>query len=349
MLKTCVLALCTGALLQADPTPKIERDPEALGVPFQRYYTQDSFGRRVTFYLSIAPSDAAAERRPVALIILGSGCQSVFQKHGNQVGGGLQMLLRQEAKGRVRVLVGEKPGVKYLDEAKRPGTAEGASEEFLAEHTLPRWAEANGAALRAVWTLPDIDRARTLVMGHSEGGRVAARVAAELPAVTHVASLAGGGPTQLFDLLHQMRQPRPGDGPDAGEQRVAKVLAEWKNILADPDSTTKFWLAHPYRRWSSFLKTGTTDELLRSKARVYLAHGTEDTASHVVTFDVARAELLARGRDVTAERIAGGDHGFRPKDAPPGPPKEMQALFGRVLTWFLAEAPAPGPTSGVAR
>ena len=46
-----------------------------------------------------------------------------------------------------------------------------------------------------------MDAARTLVIGHSEGGIVAAYVAAKLPKVTHVASLAGGGPTQLFDFV----------------------------------------------------------------------------------------------------------------------------------------------------
>ena len=48
---------------------------------------------------------------------------------------------------------------------------EAASAEFLTEHTLPRWAEANCAALRAAWTLPNVDAKRTLAAGHSEGLR----------------------------------------------------------------------------------------------------------------------------------------------------------------------------------
>ena len=83
------------------------------------------------------------------------------------------------------------------------------------EHTLPRWAEANAAALKAAWTLPGVDAGRTLVIGHSEGAIVAARVAADLPGVTHVASLAGGGPTQLFSLAELASRPRPDGGTAA--------------------------------------------------------------------------------------------------------------------------------------
>jgi pimeloyl-ACP methyl ester carboxylesterase len=226
--------------------------------------------------------------------------------------------------------------VKFLDAPKRPGTAEGASEEFLKEHTLPRWAEANVAALRAVWTLPGIDRSRALVVGHSEGGIVAARIAAELPGVTHVASLAGGGPTQLFSLAEIRGQPRPGDKPGDATRRMQAVYDEWARIQADPDSISRFWLGHPYRRWSSFLKTSVEAELLRTKARIFLAQGTLDAAVPVTGHDVLGAELRVQGRDVTAERLEGADHGFRRQDDPKDSTQGMQALFGRLLEWFLA-------------
>lgn len=335
---TIFTALLWVVTVSAAP-PVVREDPTDLGMPFQRYTTEDSLGRTITFYLSKVKEDKEA-KRPVVLFVQGSGCQSLFKKQGDRIGGGIQNLLLQEAKGRVRVLVVEKPGVKFLDDPQRPGSAIGASEEFLKEHTLPRWGEANAAALRAVWTLPGIDPSRTLVMGHSEGGLVAARVAAELPAVTHVASLAGGGPTQLFSIVEFVTLPRPGETAEEAGKRRQSVYDEWAKIQADPDSIEKFWLGHPYRRWSTFLKHSVIAELLRGKARIYLAQGTADTSQPHLGHDVLYAELSAHGRDVTAERIDGADHGFRPKDAQPGPPAEMQAVFGRVLEWFLSEKKA---------
>ena len=315
--------------------PGGEADPALANVPFQRGLTSDSLGRTITYYLSRPAGNEQGIKKPVTLLILGSGCQSVFTKRGERVFGAYQNTFQQEAQGRSRVLIVEKPGVKFLDAESRPGSAEGALEEFLKEHTLERWAEANAAALRAVWTLPGIDATRTMVIGHSEGGIVAARIGALLPQVTHVASLSGGGPTQLFDLADLRRQARPDDKPGDAERRVQKVYDEWAKVQTDPESISKFWLGHPYRRWSSFLKCSVTDELLRGKPKIYLVQGSSDTSVSVKSFDVVLAELKARGRDVTAERIDGADHGFRTQDTPQGSPEGMKAVFGRLLEWFL--------------
>lgn len=143
----------------------IERDATPLGTGFGRHSTRDKLDRPITFYLSLAA--ASKERLPLAVFVQGSGCSSQFMRRGDRVNGGLQNLLLEAVRGRARVLVVEKPGVNYLDEAQRPGSAEGCSPEFLAEHTLPRWAEAVGAAIRAAQTLPGIDTTKTLVIGHS--------------------------------------------------------------------------------------------------------------------------------------------------------------------------------------
>ncbi|HLK56069.1 MAG TPA: hypothetical protein VKU00_05880, partial [Chthonomonadaceae bacterium] len=152
------LAICLVLLLligAAPPPnkPMIEKDPVDLGTHYTRYFTRDAFGRQITFYLSQPQSGSA--RLPLAVFVTGSGCVSNFTKHGDQIYGGLQNLLQRSLKGQARVMVVEKPGVRYLDMPAQPGSATGCSQEFLEEHTLPRWAEAVGAAIRAVVTLPD--------------------------------------------------------------------------------------------------------------------------------------------------------------------------------------------------
>lgn len=336
-LVAAVVATAAGGAVPA------ERDPTDLGVPFERWSVADALGRRITFYLSRAPSPAPG---PLVVLVQGSGCTSLFRQRGDRVTGGHQSLLRQAVAGRARVLAVEKPGVRYLDDRpERPGEAAGCSREFLEEHTLPRWAAAIEAAVAAARGLPGIDASRTLVTGHSEGGLVAARVAADDPRVTHVASLAGGGPRALFDLAEAARRRA---APGEAEARVAEIYRQWALVLADPERADRFFLGHPYRRWSSFLRTSVLEELARTPARVYLAHGTEDAAVPVAAFDLLLAELRARGRDVTAERLAGADHGFaRPGDG--GGAAGMQALLGRVAGWFLDGQPGAGPTGGGAR
>ncbi len=338
MVLALVVGIAAGSCSTASPRlSRAQLDPSDLGIPYERYTVPDSLGREITFYLSRPPAARAGARLPVVLFVQGSGSQSLFRRYEGMVVGGYQDLLLDAADGRIRVLAVEKPGVQFLDFPTRPGEAEEGSEEFLREHTLERWAEANVAALRATRALAGIDRGRTLVLGHSEGGLVAARVAAELPDVTHVASLSRGGPTQLFDLVLSRSRPRPDDSPGDAGRRVEALYREWEQIRADPDSTTRFWMGHPYRRWSSFLQASLTEELLRTQARVYVAHGTRDGSTPVTSHDVLVAELRARGRDVVAERVEGADHTFAQPGEPPASAGGMRALFQRIVAWFLAE------------
>jgi dienelactone hydrolase len=323
MILLCLLLLDTGPVFQKDST--------ALGIPFDRFTTKDGHGRTITGYLSQLPRDSAGKKLPVILYISGSGCQSNFFKRDDRIHGSIQNLILGMVKDRARVLIVEKPGVNFLDFPKQPGTATEGSKEFLEEHTLPRWAEANVAALKAVLAQPEIDGSRVLVTGHSEGGIVAARVSAELPQVTHVAPLGCSGVTQLYSLAELARRRAP---EGKGAAYVDKVYEEWAKILAKPDSIEDFWMGHPYRRWSSFLTHSVVDELKRSKAKVYLAHGTADDADAVQGFDMMRAELRAHGRDVTCERIEGGDHGFSTTGAK-GQADGMRKVYTNVVDWFL--------------
>lgn len=316
--------------------PELVTSAKELGIPFDRYQVLDEFSRPVTYYLSTAAKDAAG-KVPLVVWIQGSGCNSMFSKAPDgRVSGGMQMLVRKAAGDRARLVVVEKPGVKFLDDPKTPGTAMGCSEEFNHEQTLERWSAAVAASLEAALTEPGIDSSRVMVGGHSEGGIVAATVAARCPEVTHVAVLACGGPSQLFDMAEIARRPRFEDEPEwEREKRVDEVYKTWARISEDPMSTTKFEWGHPYRRWSTFLASSTLDALLKTKAKVYLAYGTEDQAVPVTSSDVLRAELVRRGRDVTCERIVGVDHGY----AVPGE-KGYEGL-NKVLTgtveWYLAE------------
>lgn len=365
-----LLALAfTAAPVRAEPPagPAPIATAKDLGIPFDRYHTIDRYGREITYYLSAGTKaqrhegtkDEGTEARrdagtkgeegtkeggsaaagpaklPIIVFIQGSGCSSVFSRNPEgKVGGGMQMLLFQQAAGRARILVVEKPGVNFCDLPPQPGTAIDCSEEFLKEQTLERWAAAVGAALESALTLPGVDPQRVLVCGHSEGGIVAAAVAAEHPEVSHVGVLANGGPSQLFDMAEIARRPRfDGESEEEREARVEEVYDTWARIMDDPQSITKFEWGHPHRRWSTFLSASTLELLNKSAARVYLAYGTADQAVPVASVDVLRAELIRRGRNVTCERIIGVDHGY----SRPGATgyEGMRGVLARLTEWFL--------------
>jgi hypothetical protein len=133
----------------------------------------------------------------------------------------------------------------------------------------------------------------------------------------------------LFSLAELARRDAP---PGKAALVMQEVYDDWAKVLTKPDSIEDFWMGHPYRRWSTFLKDSVLDELRRSKAKVYLAQGTADLADSIIGFDVMRAALMVESRDVTAERIEGGDHGFDVKGQVGG----IQKVFGNIVEWFLS-------------
>lgn len=308
-----------------------------LAIPYDRYEVGDALGRTITFYVSTTTEgEQPAPNKPLVLFIQGSGCGSVFNLAADlRIHGGLQNMVRDLGRDRVRVMVVEKPGVKYLANPMPPGEATQCSEEFNAEQTYDRWAAALTAALRAAVELEGVDRSRVQVMGHSEGAVMAPRVAADNDdLVTHVAALSGGWVTQLYELGQLAWEPETPDEPlDARAQRLAEIYATWDKIRADPNSTTEFAWGHPYRRWSSFFQASASEQFLRTRAKIYLAQGTADKSTPVEGFDMVRAELSRRGRAFTSERLLGADHGYRRPDDKGW--EGMQNVLQNVLNWFL--------------
>jgi predicted esterase len=306
------------------------RDPESpADIPYTRYFTTDRFDRRITFYVE----GKLDERLPLVGCILGSGAFSNFIRGGDRTLDA-HRTAREAFAGRAHVLIVEKPGVEFLEQHPDRGTAKQASTEYREQHTLERWSEAVSAALRAARSLPLSDSSRCLLIGHSEGGIIMGRVAAENAFVTHVAALAGGGPTQLFDLIESARAGRLySDLPSDPDAQAAKLLADIAEIRSDPDNADKLFLGHPYRRWSTFWNSSTADELLKTRARIFIAQGTADRNVSVTSFDVLYATLLAGGRQVTARRITGADHGFGFADQPRR--DGWKEVFEEVRDWFV--------------
>lgn len=322
--------LVTARMTQPAPE-SLQSLGQVPGQPYEQFALQDRAGRKLTIYVSERPK--TTQSVPLVLYIQGPGCGSLFAKRGSQVvvtsGHGTFV---EALTGRARVLIVEKVGVEPFvqqDECEKLTT-------FNEQHTLERWADALSDALAATRGLPGIAQDRLLVAGHSEGGVVAARLARSVPAVTHVALLAGEGPSQLFSLIQLARTGALfREISSDPEKRVNYVLDEWKRIQAEPDRADKFFLGFAYRRWSSFLRTSPLEELGATSARIYVAQGLDDRAVAPVSADVLFAQLVARGKAVTYERTPGADHSFNVATTPKvdGWRRQLDA----IARWFLSD------------
>lgn len=296
---------------------------------YAAYRTTDKFGRTIRFYIT----KPDGTEMPAALFVEGSGCESRFRQGKNgPVPNGGHFAVAQALGKSARVIVVEKPGVPFL----RTGGRCEQLPEFNRELTLDRWVEANNAALQASRKLPGVKASGTLVIGHSEGGLVAAKLAGDSPkSISHAAIVAGGGNTQLFDLITIARKGIFFNGvSSSADERVKYVTGEWAKIQAKPFSDRDFFFGFAYRRWASFLRSSPIAELQRTSARVYVAQGTADTAVDPASADALYAGLLTAGKNVTYDRVENADHSFSITDSQED---GWSGLFVRIRDWFAGK------------
>jgi pimeloyl-ACP methyl ester carboxylesterase len=333
-----VLALPTVlAALPADaqqPKPRVVADfPEQF--PYRAFDAKDTLGRTIQFYLSEAD---ARDDRPLILVLQGSGCASNFLKRDGRVAGSWFAFVRQATKQRAQILLVDKPGVKLFDFPERPGDTTGCSEEFLREHTGDRWITALSAALAGVETLRGTKPRAILVLGHSEGGVMAPRLAARHKGITHVAALASAPVSQLHDFVEMADRTTGIYASQTGSRadHLANTLDAWRAIQSDPDNDSKRVFGHTHRYWADKFAPVQYDPIARSGAKIFLAYGDRDENSLPSKQDQFAIEMMIRKADLTWIRIPNVDHGFAAKGEASG--AGMKAVIECAVSWFFDES-----------
>ena len=173
-----------------------------------------------------------------------------------------------------------------------------------------------------------------MVIGHSEGGIAAARVANRMhQKVNYVCIMAGEGPSQLYSLYTFARSGEFFSEKGATDQeRTDFVVAKWYAIIQSPYSTDKYFWGFTYLRWYSFLSTSVIDELSQYKGSVLILQGEQDKNVNPETAVIAYASLLSKGVDVTLKMYPGADHSFYIKS---GNGNGWETALKDALNWFF--------------
>jgi pimeloyl-ACP methyl ester carboxylesterase len=291
-------------------------------------------GSTLTFFLANF-DNALDARKPVMVVLDGSGASSAFyEMDDGRVGYGVYGLIGERACAAYHVATAEKRGVPF-GQLGTPGTAVNAPLEYRQHATFEDRVSDVQLLLDALLSDPMVDSTRVLLVGMSEGADVAAGVAAVDPRVTHVAFLSGAGASQLFDLmvLRRKQMSAAGASPEAIEASVAALEADYARIFASPEDDEKLFMGHAYRRWASFFRQQPADNLARTKAKLFLAHGVRDQSVPIESFDYLTTELMRRGRtDVTIRRFTDRDHSLM---KPGGDPsyEGLLELIDEIVAW----------------
>lgn len=253
-------------------------------------------GSVISWYLE---KPQTTEKAGLIILAQGSGCQSVTTSEN--------MKLARSAFPDLTALTVDKYSVETGDNPPDPFDKD-CSASFRAHHTMTQRVEDYLQVLESLRQAPWWN-GQLVLFGGSEGGDIAARLAAKTKADAVILLSTGGG-TSFGEMVKQSME---------GEMLINKVPKEhWPQVdkefahaRANPQSS-ETWAGSSYRFWADAIDHRPVDAMLQSDAALLLIQGSADTSTPVSN---ARMTLdafdKAKRCNLTYWEFAGYSHGMQ--------------------------------------
>ncbi len=290
-------------------------------------------------FIKVDPS--LKKKKPVLLFCQGSDPTPLFVDLGNGtkflIGGGLSNIEYRKIAEDYHIIVISMPStpvtvpVQKLDDAFRyvqdKSKPNNYTSEFIDNNYLDNYVDRGNAVLNYLMNQKWVDETKIVVFGHSQGSKVAAKIAVSNPNVTHL-GLFGANPNGRIDQM--IREQR--DAAEKGKitwEKAEENIAYWENLWKDINNPDSLAIHPEYKAWKTFSEP-FIDDWLRLEMPVYLCYGTNDIVADLC--DVVKLEFIKKGKDnLTVKRQHNLDHNFF--EQPPNAKKI--AHWKPVMTEFL--------------
>lgn len=154
------------------------------------------------------------------------------------------------------------------------------------------------------------------VLGHSEGTDVISKLVALNSKITHICYAAGSGYAHLYDEVQFIRRKMfNGEITATNAEAKLKMLYEGvDSVLADPNSTTKYFDGDTYKWWFEEINKPPIENLVKLTIPIFLVHGSSDTKVPVEGSDYIKAEFVRlKKNNLTYKVYLNCDHDFKEK------------------------------------
>ena len=218
----------------------------------------------------------------------GSGCTDLGKKWLPRVAEGMGIEARYVALDKRHVAKG----------AIGDGGSATCSSAFNAHDTPRKWmADYMDFLSRTLEAQPGCWK-NVVLVGGSEGGALAARIARARSDVTHLIIVGDGGWSMRENLSALM-------GADVVEDA-------WKTIAREPDRTDAFWLGHAHRYWFDTFDHAPQADYLALQIPVLIGFGERDRSVPVASAqDLLRAAHAAGKQNIGLVVYPGADHSLQ--------------------------------------
>lgn len=228
------------------------------------------------------------------------------------------------------VLVDEKnlnPSYCYVPDSSRADQFDPA---YIEADYLDNYVLRANRVIRFLKKQPWVAKTKFVLAGHSQGTKVAAKVALQNKNITHLGLFAANPFGRVDQFIRQFRkQAEKGEltWEEAGEKM--ENYYQYYQLVNTPDSLH----GHPeYLAWKTFSET-FYDDWLQLNIPLYLAYGTSDITADLCDL-VPLFFIQEQKHNLTLKRYAGLDHNFFEVNAD-GRPDYEKGHWKEIMETFL--------------
>lgn len=178
---------------------------------------------------------------------------------------------------------------------------------------------------------------KVIVIGHSEGSNVVAKLGVVNKKITHIGYWAGGANSQYYEIALSIRKNvQIGKiSEEEGKKQLETLLYDIKNIENDPRNIQKKWLGHTYQRWSTFTEP-PIENLLKIEKPIFVAVAALDQSVPIESSYLIPIEFIRHKKhNLTFRVYPNYDHSFNkpPKNENEQPSYQFMKVFGEFMEW----------------
>ncbi len=253
------------------------------------FFLQRQDGTILEGYFS-PPSTSSS---PIIFANQGSSCQSILQWHkdlcdqANSLGLGIISIEKQGI---------SKESIDFL--------------EYYQTNCLQKRMEDSMFCIENMHLICPEWEGKMIFWGESEGGMIAANLAAHTPQTAAVLLFATGGglkPREEVKCSLRLRLEKHGAVQDEIDQYMISLEEQMDAMILDPTPNKQF-LGNTYKWWTSLLAADEASlPLHQHSLPIYLAHGVEDSQIPILSADLA-AKNLKETNSLTYHRLEGYGH-----------------------------------------
>lgn len=152
---------------------------------------------------------------------------------------------------------------------------------------------------------------RIVVLGHSQGADVVAKLGTINPDISHIGFWGSGGANQLLDFVHFTRKAaHKGEITEqASVEIIDSLLNQFQQFYDDPNPN-KYWDENSYQSYVSF-SVPPVENLLKINVPIHMVIGTADENVSVESSYLVPLEFMRKAKkNLTFRQYANYDHGF---------------------------------------